>query len=40
VLKGLSGLSFCGHVETNFDTFVFLGCEEAVDAIGFAVGLL
>jgi hypothetical protein len=25
-------------VETNFDPFVFQGCEEAVDAVGVAVG--
>jgi hypothetical protein len=38
LLKGLSGLSFCGRVETNFDPFVFYGCEESVDAFGAAVG--
>jgi hypothetical protein len=36
----LSGLSFCGGVETNLDPFVFQGCEEAVDAVGAAVGRL
>jgi hypothetical protein len=25
-------------METNFDPFVFQGCEEAVDAVGAAVG--
>jgi hypothetical protein len=40
ILKGLSSLSFCGRVETNFDPFVFHGCEEAVDAVGAAVGRL
>jgi hypothetical protein len=34
----LSGLSFCGRVETNLDPFVFQGREEAVDAVGAAVG--
>jgi hypothetical protein len=38
LLKGLSSLSFCGRVETNFDSFVFQGREEAVDAVGAAVG--
>jgi hypothetical protein len=27
-------------VETNFDAFVFLGCEESVDAVGDSVGRL
>jgi hypothetical protein len=36
----LSGLSFCGRVETNFDPFVFQGCQEAVDTVGAAVGRL
>jgi hypothetical protein len=40
LLKGLSGLSFCGRVETNFDPFVFHGCEESVDAVGTTVGSL
>jgi hypothetical protein len=40
LLKGLTGLSFCGRVETNFDSFVFQGREEAVDAVGAAVGRL
>jgi hypothetical protein len=38
MLTSLSGLSFCGRVETNFDPFVIQGCEEAVDAVGAAVG--
>jgi hypothetical protein len=33
LLKGLSGLSFCGRVETNFDVIVFRGCEESIDAV-------
>eukprot|EP00193_Tetraselmis_chui_P008514 CAMPEP_0177754336 /NCGR_PEP_ID=MMETSP0491_2-20121128/1955_1 /TAXON_ID=63592 /ORGANISM="Tetraselmis chuii, Strain PLY429" /LENGTH=146 /DNA_ID=CAMNT_0019269713 /DNA_START=1331 /DNA_END=1770 /DNA_ORIENTATION=- len=36
----LSGLSFCGRVETNFDAGVFEDCEEFIDAIGVAVGCL
>jgi hypothetical protein len=40
LLKGLSGLSFCGRVETNFDAFVVLGCEESVNAVSVAVGCL
>jgi hypothetical protein len=27
-------------VETNFDAFVFLGCQESVDAVGDSVGSL
>jgi hypothetical protein len=38
LLNGLSGLSFRGRVETNFDPLVFQGCEECVDAIGAPVG--
>jgi hypothetical protein len=38
VLYGLSGLSFCGCLDTNFDTSVFEGYEESVDAAGAAVG--
>jgi hypothetical protein len=38
LLQGLSGLSFCGRVETNFDAFVFHGGEEPVEAVGAAVG--
>jgi hypothetical protein len=37
LLKGLSSLSFCGRVETNFNPFVFQGREESVDAVGAAV---
>jgi hypothetical protein len=37
LLKGSSGLSFCGREETNLDPFVFQGCEETVDAVGVAV---
>jgi hypothetical protein len=40
VLNGLSGLSFCGRVETNFDPLVFRGCEESVDAVDAPVGNL
>eukprot|EP00193_Tetraselmis_chui_P000280 CAMPEP_0177761228 /NCGR_PEP_ID=MMETSP0491_2-20121128/5692_1 /TAXON_ID=63592 /ORGANISM="Tetraselmis chuii, Strain PLY429" /LENGTH=192 /DNA_ID=CAMNT_0019277187 /DNA_START=859 /DNA_END=1439 /DNA_ORIENTATION=- len=40
LLKSLSGLSFCGRVETNFEAFVFKCREEAVDAVGAAVGSL
>jgi hypothetical protein len=40
VLKGLCGLSFCGRVETNFETFVCQGCEEFVDAVGAPVGCM
>jgi hypothetical protein len=40
LLKGFSGLSSCGRVETNFDALVFQGCEESVDAVGAAVGCL
>jgi hypothetical protein len=39
LLKGLSGLSFCSRMETNFDAFVFQGCEESIDVVGAAVGL-
>jgi hypothetical protein len=31
---------FCGRVETNFETFVFHGCEGSVDAVGVAVNSL
>jgi hypothetical protein len=40
LINGLSGLSFCGRVETNFDALVFRGREEAVDAVNEAVGCL
>jgi hypothetical protein len=26
-------------METNFDAFLFQGCEESIDAVGAAVGL-
>jgi hypothetical protein len=40
LLKDLSDLSFCGRVETNFDTFVFKGWEESIDVDGASVGCL
>jgi hypothetical protein len=37
----MSGLSFCGRVETNFDEFFLLhGCEESIDAVGASLGCL
>jgi hypothetical protein len=40
LLKGLRGLSFCGRVDASFDSLVFQGCEESVEAVGTAVGNL
>jgi hypothetical protein len=40
LLKGLSDMSLCGRVETNFDALVVMGCGDSVDAVGAAVGCL
>jgi hypothetical protein len=33
-------LSFSGRVDSDFDSLVFQGCEESIDAVGVLVGRL